>query len=169
MEQTRLLLISAREDYSLALNVLFLLATRSIPSNIEDIMYGYMVAKDWVNWIKNPNSSDDVDNFMPDKKAEDYQSMVDVLEGYADNLEDHLKAYQDYIEDLFRNLNTNLVQLWNGAHRHLNIREDTRLFFRSLRYTAQVFEKRFHATFLTKILDDKQVPPMSELNAKTNT
>ena len=165
MEQTRILLMHARDDYSnfsTALNVLYLLAMRNIPSTIEDVMYGYMVAKDWIDWIKNPNSPGDADNFMPDKKAEEYQGMLDVLEGYTDDFEDMLVTDEDDVEEYIKNLNPNLVDLWRGYHYHLNIKEDARMLFRSLRYMAEFFTSVGDNHF-SKLLDAKNVPPMSEL------
>ena len=170
MEQTRILLLEARdtdENLSLAFNILYLVASRNIPSNIEDVMYAYMVAKDWISWIKSPNSPDDVDNFMPGKKAEDYQPALEILEGYADDLEDILVTDETGIDEYLETLNPKLADLWNGVHRHQNIKEDTRMFFRTLRYMAQFFESVGDNHF-SKLLDTKNVPPMGELNAKTN-
>ena len=169
MEQTRLLLLYARdtdENFSIALNVLCLLAMRDIPSDIEDTMYAYMVAKDWMSWIKNPNSPDDVDNFMPDGKAEELRPMLDVLESYASDFEDQLVTDEDDIKEYLKNLNPNLVQLWRGTQRHLNIKEDARMLFRALRYMAEFFAS-VGDDYFSKILDRQQVPSMSELNKKT--
>lgn len=171
MEQTRILLLKARdtdENLQLALNILHLLASRNIfSSTIEDTMYAYMVAKDWMSWIKNPNASDDIDNFMPGNKAEDYQPVLETLEGYADDFEDQMVTDEKDIDEYLENLSPQLVDLWNGAHRHLNIKEDTRMFFRALRYMAQFFESVGDNHF-SKLLDTKNVPPMSKLNAKAN-
>ena len=166
MEQTRLLLLYARdndENFSTALNVLTLLAMRNIPSTIEDTMYAYMVTKDWIDWIKNPNSPDDVDNFMPDKTAEDYRPMLDVLESYASGFEDMLVTDEDDVEEYLKNLNPNLVQLWRGTQRHLNIKEDARMLFRALRYMAEFFASVGDDHF-NRLLDGMQVPSMNELN-----
>lgn len=168
MEQTRLLLLYARdtdENFTTALNMVHLLAMRNIPSTIEDTMYAYMVTKDWINWIKDPNSPDNIDNFMPDKKAEDYHGMLDVLEGYAEDLEDQMVTDEDDIEEYLENLNPNLVDLWRGVHRHLNIKEDARMLFRSLRYMAEWFASVGDNHF-SELLDVKNVPTMSELNKR---
>ena len=166
MEQTRLLLLYARdndENFSLALNVVCLLSSRSIPSTIEDTIFAYMVAKDWINWIKNPNDPTDVDSFMPDGKAEVYRQMLDVLEMYADDLEDQLITDEEDLDEYFKNFNPTLVKLWRGAHRHLNIKEDARQLLRALRYTAQMFADKGD-DHLNKLLEEKEVPPTSELN-----
>lgn len=166
MEQTRLLLLHARDDannFSTALNVLCLLVMREIPSTIEEVMYAYMVAKDWIEWIKNPNSCADADNFMRGKKTEEYQPTLEILEGYAERLEDRMVTEEDDIDEYINGLSPNLVQLWHGIHRHLNIREDARMLFRSLRYMAEFFESIEDDSF-SKLLDEKEVPPMSELN-----
>jgi hypothetical protein len=153
------------ENFSTALNVLTLLAMRDIPSTIEDTMYAYMVAKDWSHWIKNPNSPDDVDNFMPDRKAEELRPMLDVLEGYAGDFEDQFVRDADDIKEYLKNLNPNLINFWRGSYRHLNIKEDARMLFRALRYMAEFFASVGDNHF-SELLDAKNVPPMSELNKK---
>lgn len=163
MEQTRLLLISAREDYSLALNTVFWVQMREIPTTISDTMYAYMVAKDWCKWMQEPETERSAENPL-EGDTDDYHLLLNMFERNAEGLENQIVAYQDAIEAYLSALNPNLVNCWSGASNMPTLKEDTRLFFRSLRYTAQVFEKRFHATFLTKILDEKQVPPMSELD-----
>ena len=158
MEQTRLLLASARTDYSEALNVLCLIEMRMIPTTIEDVIYAYMVAKDWCLWIKNPESSED--SPLYGKKA-DYRSMLDMFESYADKLADQLNDEECGIEVYLGTLNPNLTNLWRGKDPVL--KENTRLLYRSLRYMAQMFEEQFGDSHFNEILEEKNVPPMSEL------
>ena len=159
MEQTRLLLISAREDYSQALNILCLVEMHEVPTTVGDIMYAYMVAKDWCKWIKNPGESGE----NPLQHGVD-DSLLRIFEKYAEDLENQLVAYQNAIEEDFSELNPNLVNGWRSLSSMPILKEDTRLFFRTLRYTAQIFEDRFRASFLNQMLDKKQVPPMCELD-----
>ena len=163
MEQTRLLLIMSREDYSLALNILMMVSTGMLPATIEDVMYAYMVACDWCKWIKEPKEERSAENTLFGETA-DYLPMLEMFEGYAEDIEDQLIAYQDAIEAYFRGLNPNLVDFWRGLSESPSLREDTRLLFRSLRYTAQLSEEKFGATFLNKLLDEKQIPQMNELD-----
>ena len=58
MNQTGLLLASVHGDITNAHNILTLVSLRSIPTTIEDTMYAYMVAKDWCDWITNPDTQD---------------------------------------------------------------------------------------------------------------
>lgn len=159
MEQTRLLLISAREDYAQAINILCLVQMHEIHTTIGDIMYAYMVAKDWCKWIKHPGE--------PKENPLHYNvndNLLYAFEGYSERLEDQLVAYQNAIEEDFSELNPNLVNGWRSLSSMPTLKEDTRLFFRTLRYTAQIFEDRFRASFLNQMLDKKQVPPMCELD-----
>lgn len=163
MEQTRLLLIKSCEDYSLALNTVLLVRMRAIPTTIDDTMFAYMVVKDWCKWIKEPKEERSAENTLFGETA-DYLPMLEMFEKYAEDIEDQLIAYQDAIEAYFRGLNPNLVDFWRGLCESPSLREDTRLLFRSLRYTAQLFEEKFGTTFLNKLLDEKQIPQMNELD-----
>lgn len=161
MEQTRLLLISAREDYAQAINILCLVQMHEVSTTIGDIMYAYMVAKDWCQWIKNPGEPEE----NPLKHDID-DSLLCAFEGYAERLEDQLVAYQNAVEAYFSELNPNLVNGWLGASKMPTLQEDTRLFYRSLRYTAQLFEDKFRVSFFNKTLDEKHVPPMHALGKR---
>ena len=159
MEQTRLLLVSARTDYSQALNVLCLIEMRMIPTTIEDLIYAYMVAMDWCEWIKNPESSED--SPLYGKEADDYKPMLDMFESYADRLSAQLCVEEYRIEAYLETLNPNLTNLWRGKNPVL--KENTRLLYRSLRYMAQMFEELLSDNHFNKILEEKDVPPMSKL------
>lgn len=158
MEQTKLLLISARgtADYTNALNVMYVIQMNVIPTTIEDTMYAYMVAKDWCEWIKNPGEPAenpllyDVDD-----------SLSSMFERYAEKFEEQLLISLVDIEACVDILNPNLITLYRGKNPVWS--ENTRLLYRSLRYTAQMFEDKGD-DHLSKLLDEKQVPPMDKLS-----
>ena len=158
MEQTRILLISARgnQDYTNALNIMCLVQLHIIPTTIGDTMYAYMVAKDWCLWIKNPGKP--AENPLQYEVDDGLRCM---FERYAEGFEDQLLASLVDIEAYIDILNPNFIELFR--HRNLVLSEDTRLLYRTLRYTAQLFEDKGDDHF-SKLLDEKQVPPMSELN-----
>ena len=160
MEQTRILLTAARvsQNYTAALNVMYLVQTHLIPTTIEDIMYGYMVAKDWCSWIKTPGE--------PKENPLQYDVDDDVcfmFDGYVLSFEAQLVKMRADIEAYIAILSPNLIQLYRGRNQVLS--EDVRLLYRSLRYTAQLFEAELGDGFLNRLLDSKQVPPMSGLGA----
>lgn len=158
MELTRHLLISARTDCLQALNVLGLIVIQKIPRNIEYLMHAYMLAKNWCEWITNPETADDSPLYG---EKDDYELVLDTFEGYADILVDQLCEEEDLIEAYLGTLDPNFTSLWRGKNPELM--ENTRLLFRSLRYTAQMFEERFGDSHFNEILEEKNVPPMSEL------
>lgn len=156
MNQTQILLANARNDYSQALNVLCLVQMHMVPVTIEDTMYAYMVAKDWCEWIKKPNFS--VENPLP-AKTEDCMPMLDMFQRYADNLAKDLKQQKDIVEAVFETLNPNLAQLLQN--RDIAVKEATQMYFRSLCFTARLFEEKFSDNRFNEILKEKQIPPMS--------
>ena len=161
MEQTRLLLIKAREDYSQALNIMCLVQLHTLPTTIEDMMYGYMVAKDWCLWIKNPGAPKEGPVLF---EVEGKDEMLSMIQVYVERFEYELFKAQAAIEEYVAILDPNLKDCWCGFCESPSLREDTRLLFRALRYTAQLFEEKFDDNRFNKLLDEKQIPSMSELD-----
>ena len=156
MEQTKLMLASARQNYSQALNIICLIQMNAIPTTIEDTMYAYMVAKDWCLWIKTPGEP--AENPL---QSEVDDELYHMFEEYAERFEYQLLISLVDIEACVDILNPNLIELFRGRNSVWS--ENTRLLYRSLRYTAQLFEDKGN-NHLNKLLDEKQVPPMSGLN-----
>lgn len=156
MNQTKLLLENAREDYSEALNILMMVSTGMLPATIEDVMYAYMVACDWCEWVKNPRSSAENPLFG---KASDYIPMLCMFQQYTDDLGRNLILNESAVEVVFETLNPNLIQLWRSPNPTL--KNEVKMFHRSLRFTAKLFEEKFGETRFNEILVEKQVPPMS--------
>ena len=163
MNQTKLLLENARLDYSQALNVLLMVSQGMLPTTIYDTMYAYMVACDWCKWTKNPHSSRENPLFG---KAASYTPMLDLFQRYADDLGENLVLNKDLIEEVFVTLNPHLIQFWHSPNPTL--KNETKMFHRSLRFTAKFFEEKFGDNDFNEILDRKQVLPMSELSKLDN-
>lgn len=151
-----MLLISARDDASQALNVLSLVEMRLLPITIEELMYAYRLARDWCEWIKNPRSTRE-----NPVTGETDEHLLKMFEQYADKLGRQLEDIHP-IEAYISALTPQLIHLWHS--RNHAWKEDTRVLYRSLRYTAQMYEEKFGSTQLGKLLDEKQVPQMSELD-----
>jgi len=153
MNQTKLLLESARGDYSQALNVLMMVAHGMLPATVEDMMYAYMVAKDWCEWVKNPNSSAENPLFG---KESDYTPMLSMFQRYVDDLGRNLILNESAVEEVFETLNPNLIQLWRS--RNPTLKNEAKMFHRSLRFTAKFFEEKLGETHFNEILGEKRVP-----------
>ena len=156
--QTKILLIAAhhnRDMYSVR-NILTMVANNMLPALISDIMYAYMVASDWVKWIKDPNSSDD--SPLKGKTAEDVAVLLEPFQLTTDNLASELQSRKWEVAPVFRSLNRCLIDNWRS--RDDLTRETTKMFHRSLRLTAKLFAEQGDDSF-NEILEEKLVPPMS--------
>lgn len=154
MEQTRLMLENARNDIVDAPNILMLLLMGELPATADNLMYAYMVAYDWCEWIKNPKAYKD--NPLYGKKA-DYTPMLDMFERYRDDMAKVIKENETGIFCIFAQLHSNLTTFFGTE-----ISESTKLYLRSLRLTAQLFEKDGDKVF-TQILNERQAPPIEQL------
>ena len=128
MEQTKLMLASTRQNYSQALNIICLIQMNAIPTTIEDTMYAYMVAKDWCLWIKTPGEP--AENPL---QSEVDDELYHMFEEYAERFEYQLLISLVDIEACVDILNPNLIELFRGRNSVWS--ENTRLLYRSLRYT----------------------------------
>jgi hypothetical protein len=99
-------------------------------------------------------------------KAEDYTQILDMFQSYADDLGENLALNKDLIEEVFVTLNPHLIQFWHSPNPTL--KNETKMFHRSLRFTAKFFEEKFGDNNFNEILDRKQVLPMSELSKLSN-
>ena len=124
MNQTGIMLASSREDYSQAMNVLFMVESRYLPVSIENLMYAYMVAKDWCNWIKNPDAPD-----TPVlSKHDDLTPLYDIFQRYATSLEEELADKEEDIILVFSLLNPNLGNLIETRRGETAIKETTQMY-----------------------------------------
>lgn len=163
MNQTKLLLENAREEYSDALTVLMMVSTGMLPATVEDVMYAYMVASDWCDNLKNPDSS--VANpVFPQKGG--YSMELAMIKDYADDLGKMLIQNESKVEIVFKTLSPQLVSFWKSVNPTL--RRETQMFHRSLRFTAKLFEEAAGNNRFNEILEEKRVPSMCEVNKYRN-
>ena len=148
------MLAGARENYSDAMNVLMLVQMHSLPATIEDVMYAYMVARDWCKWIKNPNTPR---NPLFGQTA-DFSPVLDIFRRFVASFERELEEQKTEVDCVFEKLNPNLVYL--TQRREIEISETTKMYCLSLRYTAQFFADTCGDGSLNEILDKKNVPPL---------
>lgn len=156
--QTKIMLVSAHHssDTCYVNNILCMVAGKMLPVTISDVMYAYMIAKDWVRWCKDPNSSDE--NPLKGWSAEDAAPHLDLFQRQADDLARELMLYVGDVRMVFEKLNPALINNWRS--RDDLVRETTRMYHRSLRFTANLFAEQGDESF-NKILKEKQVPLIS--------
>ncbi len=168
--QTKILLISVHHnsDAYQVNNILTMVLCKELPVAISDVMYAYMIAEDWIKWIKDPNSSDD--SPLRGKSAEDVAPLLKLFQRQAYDLatkltlckndveEMKLTLCKNDVEEIFENLNPCLINNWRS--RDDLTRETTKMFHRSLRLTAKLFAEQGDDSF-NEILEEKLVPPMS--------
>ena len=154
MSQVTDLLTKARDNYQDALDILCSIEMDMIHDlSVKDIMYAYMVACDWMQWIKQPT---DASSFSGRKRGN--HSVLCMFDFYAHGLEKKLALSESKVLDVFNNLAPYIVQ--NDQNNEM-LAETNKLFLHSLRLTAKFFEDRLDDTHFNKILDEKQVPPIS--------
>lgn len=156
--QTKIMLVSAHHssDTCYVNNILCMVAGKMLPVTISDVMYAYMIAKDWVRWCKDPNSSDD--NPLKGWSAEDAAPHLDLFQRQAYDLATKLTLCKNDVEEIFENLNPCLINNWRS--RDDLAREITKMYHRSLRFTANLFAEMGDGHF-NEILKQKQVPLIS--------
>ena len=156
--QTKILLIAVHHnsDAYQVNNILTMVLCKELPVAISDVMYAYMIAEDWIKWIKDPNSSDD--SPLRGKSAEDVAPLLKLFQRQAYDLATKLTLCKNDVEEIFENLNPCLINNWRS--RDDLARETTRMYHRSLRLTAKLFAEQGDDSF-NEILKEKLVPPMS--------
>lgn len=156
--QTKILLITVHHnsDACQVNNILTMVLCKELPVTISDIMYAYMIAEDWVKWIKDPNSSDD--SPLRGKSAKDLAPLLKLFQRQAYDLATKLTLCKNDVEEIFENLNPCLINNWRT--RDCLAVEATEMYHRSLRFTANLFAEIGDDHF-NKILEEKQVPLIS--------
>ena len=152
MNQTSLLLASVHGDFTNAHNILTLVSMHAIPTTIENTMYAYMVAKDWCDWITNP----DTPNNPLHKQNVDFSPHLKMFQLIRDCFERELLENTLEVRDAFIAVNPNLVSLLRSPIE--TVKENTTMFFRSLRCTADLFKEKLGTKFYHEILTGKFVP-----------
>ena len=156
MKQTEILLLGSREDYEMAMNMLTLVKMHAVTVDIEDVMLAYVIALDWCEWIKDPKT---VPENHPVKEIELLTPMLSIFERCVSDLEKELMLHQFDLENLFNNLNGNLIRFWRSNSPLTG--ESVRIYHRTLRLTAKFFAEKMGDDHFNEILKEKVVPPMS--------
>ena len=156
--QTKIMLVTVHHssDACEVNNILTMVIFKMLPVNISDVMYAYMIAEDWIKWCKDPNSSDD--SPLIGRSAKDVAPLLKLFQRQAYDLATKLTLCKNDVEEIFENLNPCLINNWRS--RDDLAREITKMYHRSLRFTANLFAEEGDESF-NKILEEKQVPLIS--------
>ena len=159
MSQLKIMLKHSHRDFGDAMNVLTLMRMGMMRMDTEDTMYGYMVAKDWIEWITNP----DAPNRPRHADTEAAETMLGIFQDAAKACEDLLELHWIYVDDMINELNPNLDTMYQG-HKS-DAAEDARMFHRSLRIAAKFFDEAIGTNY-SKMLDEKNVPSLESAKLK---
>lgn len=157
MSQVKFMLKHSYKEFGDAMNVLTLIQMRTLPMDIEDVMFGYMVAKDWIDWITNPESSD-----RPSTASTEAATyMLGIFQNSAKACEELLEERLDEVDLVVNTLNPNLHTLYQG--RGSAEAEDVRMFHRSLRIATKFLDEERGNNNYSKELDNKDVPSLESI------
>ena len=160
MSQVKLMLKHSYKEYGDAMNILTLMQMGTLPMDIEDIMFGYMVAKDWIKWITNPEAS----NRPSIASTEAATDMLGIFQDGANACEEFLEDRWYEVKLMVNTLNPNLHTLYLG--RGSAEAEDAWILHRSLRIAAKFLdEERGGDSEYSKKLDEKNVPSLQILES----
>ena len=142
-------------DYTETVNCFRILENFLIPLRDIDIIYAYMVAKDWIMWI---TSSDGRDNPLSGRQK-NYLRHLEVFKSFAQWCEKAFDEEPKNVEDIICNLREGTVSGWmiNDSTED----EITCEHIHSLRVVARYFAKKGNSRF-ENILLKKGVPLMRE-------
>ncbi len=128
----------------------FLISVRDV-----DVIYAYMVAKDWIKWVR---GSDGRDNPLSGKQK-NYRRHLEVFKSFAQWCEQAFDKEPEKIEAIICELREGTVAGW-----YLNDSTEDELTYEhihALRLVARYFAKKGNSKF-EKILLEKGVPLMSD-------
>ncbi|MBR1648982.1 MAG: hypothetical protein IJ689_05220 [Alphaproteobacteria bacterium] len=145
MTQTGILLNESRSDYSNALNVLALVSMEMIPVSIEDVMYAYFCAKEWVMWCNNPHA----EGSPILERSADFSPMSGMFEHYAENLSKQLLRNAPEVKTVFDHFNPSLKALPDDSPSAY----EARLYLKSLQATAELFAQAGYDGFCKKLCE----------------
>ena len=154
MSQVKFMLKHSYKDFGGVMNVLTLMRMRMLPMDIEDIMFGYMVAKDWIEWITNSKASDR----PPIAGTEAATDMLGIFQDGAKACEELLEERWYEVDLTVKKLNPNLHTLYQG--RESAGAEDVWMFHRSLRIATKFLDEELGYSDYSKMLDEKSVPSL---------
>ena len=157
MSQVNLMLKHSYKYFGDVMSVLTLMRMRTLPMDIEDVMFGYMVAKDWIEWITNPEASD-----RPSSASTEAATiMLGIFQDGAKACEELLEERWDDVDLVVNTLNPNLHTLYQG--RGSAEAEDVWMFHRSLRIASKFLDEELGDSEYSKKLDNKNVPSLESI------
>ena len=142
-------------DYDEIVNCFRILEGFLIPVRDLDVIYAYMVAKDWINWVTSP---DGYGNPLSGKQKQ-YRRHLKVFESFAQWCEQAFDKEPEKIEAIICELREGTVAGW-----YLNDSTEDELTYEhihALRVVAHYFAKKGNSKF-EEILREKGVPLMAD-------
>lgn len=145
----KILILLAREDFELALNLIVLIQTDD-SSDFDDTLLAYALAKDWIRWIEHPD-------------APDTPQMAKDME-----LEPAKELFQHFVEQLERNMNaldlplgllfTTFSSNWKDWAESDNkaVAELAKAYIHAINTIAEFFAQRGNP-FFKDILEEKEL------------
>ena len=158
MKQIDVILLGAREDYQLAMNMCTLVHMNKLSYGVEGVMLARIIALDWCKWIKDPKTVPE-NHPMKEKDIVLLAPFIDIFERCVKDLEQDLIASQSDFADLCQYLNGSLIRFWRSNDPL--IKESAKMYHRTLRLTAKFFDEKSGDNHFNDILKEKLVPPMS--------
>lgn len=140
MEQITLFLQFIRKNADLSLITVTMVQLDMVHTTIETKMSAYMVAKDMINWMKNPQSSAD----NPVYGWSNCQPLLEKFEAAAKELEKQICAGKGALEEYVAKFDSNLI-LQQG--------NQPKWFHDALQYAANLFEKTVGDRGFNKVLE----------------
>lgn len=152
MTQTSILLCAARRDWLQALNMMSLIKFGSTPYTIDDVMFAYLIAKEWCYWIENRQAPDSP---LYGSEADD-ASLLRSFRDKVHEFEQMLTDQEPLIAQTFQTFNPCLLELCHQGESALNdVKESTKDYIASLCVTADFFEKSLGKPQYAEILRSK--------------
>ena len=153
-DDTAAVLRRCHRDYSRVLEVLAQVQLHALPATVENIMYAYMIAKDWCKWATNP---DDPTSPLYGKES-DVSAMLTLFRGLADHFERVLEQEFVLVKEVMDGLapNPSIFDKEGGS-------AEDKMYYRSLLVTAEFFYQKHQDADYMDMLYDKGVPTLNEL------
>ena len=150
--QTKLLIMNAREDYSHAIDLLQSLRVRANQISIDDLMYAYILAKDWCNWSCNPYSPS---NLIRSKDI-DIPTVSYRFQQLAEYCEQELERREAELLIYFLHINPELSSLLNSSNE--TVKSLAQNHIHAMVVTAEFFSSKLSKAYYKEILENNSIP-----------
>lgn len=145
----KILILLAREDFELALNLIVLIQTDD-SSDFDDTLLAYALAKDWIRWIEHPDAPD-----CPQMaKDMELEPAKELFQNFVEQLERNMKALDLPLGLLFTTFSSN----WKGWAKSDNkaVAELAKAYIHAINTIAEFFAQRGNP-FFKDILEEKEL------------